>query len=227
MVYAPPSGNEMILNKNTSLMVVNTSNVVKSVVLTSSDPPPYDTIQARLLSIKATPSRGEITLDSFDILCSTGTSFKGNPLNFTEKTGLQVYSCINLMEYPTNVFNIVNYYMGTFTNYVTGPDPGTTVVNVGPENTILFADLRSVSKVFVLPSIDSITSSATESPCFTFKDAYGNVGFNTWYISSTGGDTFENLGTTLRFESPNLAIQLAGQVRQGGNRWHILGGYGV
>ena len=225
--------NQEIVNKNTTLMVIKTASVIpeKTAVLTYS--PSTANQEARLLSIKGTSSSEFPLLDTFGIFCSTGTSFKGSPLNFTEKTNIQNNYCASLMEYPANVYNIVNYYQASFTGYVSGPPPGTTVVNVSGSNSIIFADLRSASKVFVLPPLESLTSSTYEAPYFVFKDAYGTIATNTWYISTSGGiDSFEGLGTTLEFTLPNQAIEIVGQRVPGAgkfnlNRWLILGGYNI
>jgi hypothetical protein len=212
---------ESVISSTTALMVVNT-NQSNTVILASNTTATLTSTEGRLLMIKAASDSGP-SLNTTTLLCSNGVVFYPS----TSNTSLQAYSCATLMENPANVYNIITYYQGTFSNYVSEPDPGTTVVNVSGSNSMLFVDLRTVSKVFVLPSIDSLAASESESPSFVFKDVYGSIATNTWYISTSGtNDTFEGLGTTLRFQSPNAAIQIVGKKGSPSNYWYILSGFG-
>jgi hypothetical protein len=219
-----------VISSTTALMVVKVANTSQSntVILAQNDTVKLTSTEGRLVRIKAASDSGFPILGSVDLDCSDGVVFYPSQSN----TSIQVYSSATLMENPANVYNIITYYQGTFTNYVSNPDPGTTIVNVDGSKSILFVDLRTVSKVFVLPSIDSLVANETEAPSFVFKDVYGSIATNTWYISTSGiNDTFEGLGTTLRFQSPNMAIEIVGKKGTGGrftsNYWYILSGYGI
>ena len=207
-------------------MVINTEQVFpeKTAVLTYS--PPGTNQEARLLSIKGIPSVGP-SFDTFGITCSTGVVFNGG---FTSKTNIEPYYCANLMEYPSNNYNIVQFYPGLCNAFFLEEVPeGVTIVNVSGSNSIIFADLRTESKVFVLPPIETLTQSETVAPYFVLKDAYVSGGINPWFISTSGGfDEIDGQGTTLVFNIEGQAIELVGARVQGKiNQWYILGGYGI
>lgn len=221
-----PSLTETIISSTTSLVVLNTGQSNRAILVPNELNPLLSTA-GRLLMIKAASDSGP-SLNTADILCSNGAYFYPIGSNVT----LQPYNCATLLEAPPNVYNIVTYYQGTFSGYVTGPDPGTTVVNVNGSNSMLFVDLRTQSKVFVLPPIDSLTAEQKQSPYFVFKDVYGSLASSTWYISTSGANhTFEGLGTTLRFINPNSAIEIVGKKGTrdtfNSNYWYILSTYNV
>lgn len=219
-----------VVNKNTTFMILNTVDFTqKDAVLTKSTA--LSPEEGRFLTIKGVPTV-PFASNTFGIFCSTQVFLypATSASNF-----INTYSCISLMENPTNIYNIINNYEGTFSNYVSEPTPGTTIVNVSGSNPIIFADLRTTSKVFVLPPIESLTSSPYEAPYFVFKDAYGSIGTNPWFLSTSGGvDVFEGISSSITFTSTNVSIEIIGQrvpnaaVGSGtSNRWYILGGYNL
>jgi hypothetical protein len=220
---AAPFNQQILISSTTALVIANVSQS-NTPVLVPNATTSLSSAEGRFLMIKAAEQRAFPTLDTVHILCSNGASFYPSASN----AYIQAYYSATLMENPANVYNIISYYKGTFTNYVSAPDPGTTVVNVNGTKSILFVDLKTVSKVFVLPSIDSLAASETESPSFVFKDVYGSIATNTWYLSTSGTkDSFEGLGTTLRFQSPNMAIEIVGKKGSPSNYWYILSGNGI
>lgn len=222
---APPSANEMVVSSTTGFVLLNTV-LSNTAILTPHPTMPLTTLEGRLLRIKATTPDSNQISGTAPLLCSNGTVFYPSASNAT----LLPYQCATFMENPANTYNIITYYQGTFSGYAL-PNPGTPVVNINGSNSLLFVDLRTTSKVFVLPPIPSLTSNEKQAPTFLFKDVYGSIGFNPWYISTSGGsDNFEGLGATLSFTSPNMAIELVGKL---GNRdtffsnyWYIVSGYG-
>lgn len=219
-----PTSNEMIVSSTTSFMLVPVSPQSNTAILAANVSNPLTSTEGRLLMIKASSDSGP-SIDASYLTCSNGVSFYPSSSNAT----LQPYECATLLENPANVYNIVNLYQN-ISNYVSAPDPGTTVVNVSGSNSMLFVDLRTESKVFVLPPIPDLTGDEKQAPSFIFKDVYGSLAYNTWYISTSGGsDSFDGLGTTLRFETSNTAIQVVG--RRGNrdtfncNYWYIVSAY--
>ena len=205
------------LNPNTTLAVVNATATLKTLYLISSSVTLDAANGGRIVYVKGSQDSSN-TSYLFDIKCSTGVSFYPS---FSNKLNIAPFYCASLLEYPTNVYNILNYYLATFTDFVTSPSPGTTVVNVSGNNSILFVDLQTQAKTLVLPSINSLAQTSSQAPYFIIKDAYLSAGTNNLFISSSGaGETFDSKGSCLRIQSSGSSIQLAGDSVL--NRWHIL-----
>lgn len=222
MVYVPPPepGNttSTILNPNTSFMVVQVIDTGKGLVLTSNPPSFVGPTEGRIVYIKGTAGDAPSLLD-FSINCSTGvTIFPG----FTNRS-VQPYHCVTLLESPTNTYNLLNYYNGSITDYVQ-PDVTSVAVPITGDKSLLFVDLQTESKAILLPSIQSLTMSGTQSPYFMIKDSYGYAATNNLYISTTASASIEGLGNSIRLQASYTAIELVGDKNL--NRWHIVNFYG-
>ena len=222
MVYRAPPGPDnttsTILNTNTTFMVVQVIDTGKGVVLTSNPPSFVSPTEGRIVYIKGTSGSAPTLLD-FSINCSTGvTIFPG----FTNRS-VQPYHCVTLLENPTNTYNLLNYYNGSVVDYAE-PDVTSVAVPISGDKSFLFVDLQTQSKAILLPSINSLTMSNTQSPYFMIKDNYGYAGTNNLYVSTTASASIEGLGNSIRLQANYCAIELVGDKNL--NRWHIVNFYG-
>lgn len=89
----------------------------------------------------------------------------------------------------------------------------------------VFVDLRTQSKVVVLPKIDTIAQTSSSALFMTIKDTYGRAGTNAFFVSTTYPDTLEmsSINNSLRINSNYASIDLV--ANQSLKKWNIVNFY--
>jgi hypothetical protein len=225
-----------ILDPNTTVMAVDVGLESKTVVLTYNPPytnpwNPYSPIprEGRIVYIKNAPLR-ETPFGSLNLLCSTGVAFIQNFVTIEEKY-INTRDCFTLVEFSfITVFNQANDYflpLSVFDSanatyaYTDNPTAGAQAVSVSGSSSFLFVDLRTQSKAILLPSIESLSETSSNSSYFVLKDSYGNANLNPLFISTTGGARIDaNANTTIRIINNFACIELVANKEQ--NNWLVL-----
>lgn len=200
------------LNLNTTLMTVDTSqqSSMKYVVIPSNDPSPDLDTKGRIVYLKERTGVPNVSQFNVTWLSSYSSS--------TITMVVSSLQCLQLLEYPADVYSPMNLYGGTavFSTSQT-PAPTSVAVTVPGTKSALFVDLQTQSKTLLLPPILS------NSPYFTIKDTYGNASTNPLFISTTGGATIDGLGASIGMNNNYGSIELVADPSL--NRWHILSYY--
>ena len=206
-----------ILNTTTSVFLFELDDsFVKTLVLSSNTPLLNQLTEGRILHIKATQSTIGMVKPGY-IQCSTGVTLF---LNLPNRP-LNPNYCVTLQEYPANTYSLLNYYTNTVSFSV--PSPLSLAINVPGNTSFLFVDLLTQSKTLVLPPITSLTTCNSNVPYFMIKDVYGNAAFQPMYVSTSGSDSLDGLGNSIRIIDNYSAVELVGDKTM--NRWHILNYY--
>jgi hypothetical protein len=206
-----------MLQSTTSLAVVHLFDAQKTVTLNGTPSLPE---RGRLVYLKNINENRQNL--NFSLVAGDNVSI--NPIG-QSITPINSGYCVTLLENPAYTFSLVNLYVNSLLGVISNGNPpgGTTVVTVSGRNSFLCADLQTQSKVFVLPSIQSLTSDDSQSAYFCIKDVYGNAGTNNLYLSTSGvGETFEGEGNLLRFTANGQAAEIACEPQREYNRWYIL-----
>jgi hypothetical protein len=150
----------------------------------------------------------------------SGTFVQGSTLLY-----LSSCQCLMLQAFSTNNWAILGAYNGLNVFSTQLSPVNSVVVNPSMKVSNIFVDVTTQSKCVVLPLIDTLVASESTCPFYTIKDINGNSETSTIFISSSGGDTFENstIKNALRLETNYASIDLAANPLQ--NKWHILNYY--
>ena len=206
-----------IIQQDTTLIVVELSNANKSVVLPSNPiiTTSFAETEGRILYIKATPGNPPPTIETASLFCSTAVTIAPGLIN----RNISTHFCVTLQEFPTNIYNLLNYYTHSVSTFVS-PSPTSVAVNVPGDKSFVFVDLQTQSKTLVLPRIESLTTTNSKAPYFMIKDSYGKATTNNLFISTSGADTIEGLGNSIQLTINSCVIELMGDRNL--NRWHVL-----
>jgi hypothetical protein len=132
---------------------------------------------------------------------------------------------VTLQCFSTGAWSVLGGYSGVNTFSTQILPVNSVIVNPTMTASQLFVDLRTQSKTIVLPKINTITPSLSQTPFFTIKDVYGFASTSTLYISSSGSDILErsSIKNALRINQNFASIDLAANPYL--SKWHILNYY--
>ena len=208
--------NNILLQQSASLLATYQSTA--SLTYTNLQIPFTNSTIGRVVYVKEASDAPAPSIMS--VQPSPGTFVQGSTLLY-----LSACQCLMLQAFSTNNWAILGAYNGLNVFSTQLSPVNSVVVNPSMKVSNIFVDVTTQSKCVVLPLIDSLTASASTCPFYTIKDINGNSETSTIYISSSGGDTFENstIKNALRLETNYASIDLAANPLQ--NKWHILNYY--
>ncbi len=124
----------------------------------------------------------------------------------------------------TEYWSILNGYIGNL-NFSTQQVVTNSVPVYLSSVSQAFVDLRTQSKVVVLPRIQSISQYSSSALFVSIKDVYGYAGTSSLFISTTYPDTLEmsSINNSLRLNSNFASMDLVANPEL--NKWNIVNYY--
>jgi hypothetical protein len=187
-------------------------NSISSIPTTLLLPPSSNSIN-QIFTVKEASGRS-------NALCYISTSADDYIEGLTYRITLNTLESITLQCISTSYWSALNFYSNI--NYQTSiPPTGATIVNATQNNSLCLVDLRTTSKVVVLPNTYTTSSG---NMLFTIKDNYGSASTNTLFLSTPSGMYFEGgnyLFSTIRLTSTFTSIDFMANL----NRYSILQSY--
>lgn len=165
---------------------------------------------------------------TFQDYTSSYAVFKGTPSTTIETfssirfSSLQAYT---VQYQSTTKWSILNKFedITQFSYRFPFTQPSTKIVNVQLDSSMLFVDSRTESKTLVLPAINTISGSSSNSLFLTIKDAYGNASTSTIFVSSAGAYSIDGVSSIALFSNFASIDLVANPVR---SRWSLVNYYG-
>lgn len=156
------------------------------------------------------------------------SSSGGNSIEFSTVLALDHHEAVTLQATQssgTSYWSILNGYAGSFAFSTQQLPPALTVPVFPSPGSQLFVDLRTQSKVVVLPRIQTISQTSSSAFYMTIKDAYGWAATSTLYVSSSYGDVLEmsSINNSIRLNSNFNSIDLVANAQL--SKWNIVNYY--
>jgi hypothetical protein len=207
------------LNDTTSYLSVYTSTgsfFYKNVQL----PPLYSSTIGRVVYFKEASEYPGVPIFT---LSTSGTSL----VEASTTIGVSRYQALALqatVSSSTSYWSIVNGYLGKRVFSTQTLNINSVPVYVSSVSQV-FVDLRTQSKVVVLPKIETISQTSSSALFMTVKDTYGWANTNPLYVSTTYPDTLEmsSINNSLRINSNFGSIDLVANAPL--RKWNIVNFY--